>query len=178
MSQRLPDVFHFCPRCGHPSEEVGKSPFLCSKCSFRIFFGPTVAVGAIVVDDEDRVLFIQRARDPGKGKLGIPGGFVDEGEDLEQALTREVLEETNLRVTRLEYLITFPNSYPYQGLLYPVTDVFYECHVSGYDELKLQVGEVDGHFFRRPSLEELDNMAFTSNRRAIEFYLAKHSQKP
>jgi ADP-ribose pyrophosphatase len=174
MSRLLPEVFHYCPRCSHPSEEVGKSPFLCSSCGLRVFFGPTVAVGAIVTDDEDRVLFIRRGRDPGKGKLGIPGGFVDVGEDLEKALIREVLEETNLHVVKLDYLTTLPNFYPYQEIKYPVTDVFYECHVEDYETLRLQEDEIDGHYFLHPTAKELDNMAFLSNRLAIEFFLKKH----
>jgi ADP-ribose pyrophosphatase YjhB (NUDIX family) len=172
MTQRLPEAFAFCPKCGRASESVGKNPFYCSGCAFKFFFGPTVAVGAIVTDEVGRVLFLERARDPGKGKLGIPGGFVDAGETLEQALAREVFEETNLKVTSSRYLTTFPNVYPYLGILYPVTDVFYECHVDGYDSIVVQEGEVDSYSFCDVGHKELESMAFESNRLAIEFFLS------
>jgi ADP-ribose pyrophosphatase len=177
MTLRLPDAFHFCPKCGQASESTGQNPFNCTACGFRFFFGPTVAVGGIVTNDAGEVLFLERARDPGRGQLGIPGGFVDEGEDLETALVREVFEETQLHVLGLRYLTTLPNTYPYKGILYPVADVFYECHVASFDNIVVQPGEIQGYFFRVPTSDILDKMAFASNRRAIEFHL-QSLQKP
>ncbi|MEW5852940.1 MAG: NUDIX hydrolase [Myxococcota bacterium] len=46
----------------------------------------------------DRVLLIQRAREPAKGLWSLPGGRVELGETLRQATAREILEETGLRV--------------------------------------------------------------------------------
>jgi mutator protein MutT len=58
---------------------------------------PIVGVGAVIVDDE-RVLLIRRAHEPLKGEWSLPGGAVELGETLVEALAREVLEETGLRV--------------------------------------------------------------------------------
>ncbi len=57
-----------------------------------------LAAGAVVRDDDGRVLLVLRARDPSRGRWSIPGGRVEPGETLEQAAAREVLEETGLRV--------------------------------------------------------------------------------
>jgi len=59
---------------------------------------PQVAVGAIVVDSEGRVLLVQRGRPPGEGLWSLPGGRVERGETLRDALTREVREETGLAI--------------------------------------------------------------------------------
>ncbi len=59
---------------------------------------PTVAVGAIVFDDQGRVLLIKRGRPPAVGRWSLPGGKVDGGETLAAAVAREVLEETGVRV--------------------------------------------------------------------------------
>jgi 8-oxo-dGTP diphosphatase len=59
--------------------------------------GPTVAVGAVVVND-GALLMVQRAQDPGRGLWSIPGGRVERGEYLADALAREVKEETDLDV--------------------------------------------------------------------------------
>jgi 8-oxo-dGTP diphosphatase len=59
---------------------------------------PTLGVGAIVVV-EDRLLMVQRGHDPGKGLWSVPGGKVEYGEYLTDALRREVKEETGLDVS-------------------------------------------------------------------------------
>ena len=58
----------------------------------------TVAVGAVIVQDE-RLLLVQRANDPGAGRWAVPGGHVEPGETRAEAARREVLEETGLVVT-------------------------------------------------------------------------------
>jgi 8-oxo-dGTP diphosphatase len=55
-------------------------------------------VGAVVFDAQGRLLMIQRGHDPGAGLWSIPGGRIEPGETDEQALVREMLEETNLQV--------------------------------------------------------------------------------
>ena len=57
-----------------------------------------VAVSAVIVQDGD-VLLIQRGHEPALGMWSLPGGSCESGETLEQALIREVKEETNLDVT-------------------------------------------------------------------------------
>src|SRR5688572_6509740 len=58
---------------------------------------PQIAIGAIVIHD-DALLMVQRANDPGKGLWSLPGGRVEQGEYLADALRREVKEETGLTV--------------------------------------------------------------------------------
>jgi 8-oxo-dGTP diphosphatase len=55
-------------------------------------------VGALVHDDDGRLLMIRRAREPGLGQWSVPGGRVELGEDDRAAVRREVLEETGLHV--------------------------------------------------------------------------------
>lgn len=57
-----------------------------------------VAVGAIAVRD-GCLLMVRRARDPGRGLWSLPGGRVERGELLEEAVAREVREETGVEVT-------------------------------------------------------------------------------
>jgi 8-oxo-dGTP diphosphatase len=58
---------------------------------------PTLAVGAIVVHD-DALLMVLRGREPNKGLWTVPGGRVEAGEYLADALKREVREETGIEI--------------------------------------------------------------------------------
>jgi 8-oxo-dGTP diphosphatase len=57
-----------------------------------------LAVGAVVVRDDGAVLLVQRGRPPREGTWSLPGGKVEMGESLEDAVRREVMEETGLVV--------------------------------------------------------------------------------
>jgi len=58
---------------------------------------PKVAVD-VVLENKGKVLLVQRALEPFAGKWALPGGFVEEGETVEQAAVREVKEETGLDI--------------------------------------------------------------------------------
>ncbi len=59
---------------------------------------PTVAVGAVITDDAGRLLAVKRGRPPAVGRWSLPGGKVESGERLADAVAREVVEETGLHV--------------------------------------------------------------------------------
>jgi 8-oxo-dGTP diphosphatase len=56
-------------------------------------------VGAVITRADGRVLLIQRGNEPGRGLWSLPGGRVEPGESDEEAVAREVAEETGLNVT-------------------------------------------------------------------------------
>lgn len=165
------EAYLFCPQCGTRNETVGEIPFRCSQCDFANFFGPVAAVGGLVVNKQKELLFVRRARDPGKGKWGLPGGFVDRNETIEQSLEREVLEETNLEVTQYRLLMTYPNQYNYRGVVAPVIDFFYLCEVDPDAKISLAAEELEIYKWAKPSAEFLDNMAFESNRIAVQHWM-------
>lgn len=67
---------------------------------------PIVGVGAVVFD-VDCVLLVRRAKAPLAGEWSLPGGAVELGETLEEAIAREVAEETGLRVVPLQVIKVF-----------------------------------------------------------------------
>lgn len=85
-------------------------------------------VGALVRDDAGRLLVVRRARPPGAGLWSVPGGKVEPGEREEDAVRREVLEETGLDVAvgRLVGRVERPGL---AGAVYDIAD--YACTVLG-----------------------------------------------
>ena len=170
--QPIEFAYKFCPNCATANPAPGGVPFRCPGCGFSQYFGPVAAVGALIAGERDELLLVRRARDPGQGQWGLPGGFVDQQETVEQALDREVMEETGLRVTRRELLLSYPNRYAYGGFEAPVIDLFFVCQVQRRSDLQLADDELEHHEWVMPSEDHLVNMAFHSNRVAVERWLA------
>ena len=58
---------------------------------------PVIAVGAVVVH-KNRILLIRRGKEPARGEWAIPGGRVELGETMQEAATRETMEETGISI--------------------------------------------------------------------------------
>jgi 8-oxo-dGTP diphosphatase len=67
---------------------------------------PRVAVGAVVFK-EGRVLLVRRGQPPAEDLWAIPGGSVEIGETLQEAVEREILEETGIQIRALKPIYTF-----------------------------------------------------------------------
>jgi len=165
--------FKFCPSCAQPQAAPATGrPFHCTGCGFVYYFNPVIAAAALVLDEGDRALFIRRAKEPAKGRLAMPGGFVDVGETLEEAVRREVREEVNLELTALEYFSSHPNAYYYKGVTYPVLDSFFIAKARNHEAVAALDG-VRSYSWLKPAEIDLDDIAFPSMRAALELYLAR-----
>jgi NAD+ diphosphatase len=168
----ISEAYKFCPLCGVARQEFRPSrPFRCHACGHTSFFGPVSAVGGVIVNESGQVLLIQRARDPGAGKLGMPGGFVDAYETAEASLHREVFEEVGITIEDLKFLMNYPNCYKYQGISCPVLDLFYLARASQSQVVSAAESEVSGWMWTEITPQVLERMAFESNRLALEQYL-------
>lgn len=123
--------FLFCPECGSDRfaihDEKSKH---CTECGFTYYFNIAAATVALIFNARGELLVCRRAKDPAKGMLDLPGGFVDMKETAEEGVKREVQEETGLRVEQVSYLFSLPNRYPYSGFTVHTLDLFFRCTVS------------------------------------------------
>jgi ADP-ribose pyrophosphatase YjhB (NUDIX family) len=88
-------------------------------------------VGAVVIHD-GRVLLIRRGKEPLKGRWVVPGGTVELGETLEEAVAREVLEETGIEVRPRDVLLVFDRILKDEvGVQYHYVIVDYVCDYAG-----------------------------------------------
>lgn len=90
-----------------------------------------VGVGGVVIRD-GRVLLIRRGKEPLRGRWLVPGGTVELGETLEEAVVREIREETGVEVMPGEVLTVF-DRIDRQGsrILYHYVIVDYLCEYLG-----------------------------------------------
>ena len=126
------EIFKYCPVCGSEHFEVHNfKSKKCRDCGFTYYANPCSATAAFIVNDNDEMLVVRRAKEPAKGTLDLPGGFVDMGETVEEGMIREIKEETGLDVTNIEYLFSSPNVYVYSGMGVHTLDMDYLARVHG-----------------------------------------------
>ena len=117
----------FCPRCGAQGSWKGRK-FSCSQCTFVRYENPAAAGGVIFCFPQTgEVLMSRRGREPEKGKLDFPGGFVEIDETFEEAMRREMQEELciDIDLHRLEYFTSITGHYVYGNRVTPVLDAYF-----------------------------------------------------
>lgn len=130
MAEHPLSQFRYCPKCGSSRFDIhNEKSRQCADCGFVYYFNPSSATVAFIVNSRDELLVCRRAKEPAKGTLDLPGGFVDLYETGEEGVIREVKEETGLQVVRTRYLFSLPNLYVYSGFTVHTLDMFFCCEV-------------------------------------------------
>ncbi|ANE75705.1 NAD(+) diphosphatase [Dickeya solani] len=150
----------FCGYCGHEmSVSTTELACLCPHCKERYY--PQIAPCVIVaIRHHDKILLAQHLRHKGNMYTTL-AGFVEVGETLEQAVAREVMEESNIRVRNLRYVSSQPWPFPHSLMM---------AFMADYDggEVKPDPSELrDADWFRYDRLPELPPPG-TVARRLIE----------
>jgi 8-oxo-dGTP diphosphatase len=164
--------FSFCPSCG--GRLLGRTlkagepeRLVCATCGFVFYMDPKVAVGTIIRADDDRLVLVRRAIEPGYGLWVFPGGYVDRGERLLDAALREAREESGLEI-RVDRLV---NVYSYGGTS-PIVIVYAATIIGGKlcpDDECLEV-----RLFA-PDEIPWDALAFRSTREGLHHYFGQLS---
>lgn len=147
-----------CPRCRSPLAPR-ETALACDECGLVVYPNPAVAACALVERDA-RVLLVRRAREPEQGKWDIPGGFMNEGELPEDAVRRELDEETGLAIDVGELFGVWTDWYgDAPDAAYTVVLVW-RATAEGEPEPADDVSEA--RWFGRDDLPAADELAFTN----------------
>jgi len=173
-------MFQYCPSCGEKGIGLKKNKFDCPSCGFVYFHNTAASTGCIIQADE-RIVLLVRGREPGRGKLDLPGGFVDPGEGILEGMLRELREELSWEPPIFpgqnlsdvfKLFASFSNTYLYKNIPYNTCDVYFTVSAPGLSEkdLKAEADEITEICFLRPGEIKADDMAFDSTRQAIEAF--------
>lgn len=145
------DATLFCGKCGSASQpEAGGNTRRCCNpaCKTELFPRTDPAI-IVLVADGDRCLLGRQADWP-EGRYSTIAGFVEPGESLEDAVRREVYEETNIRVGRVSYHSSQPWPFPSSLMLGFVAEAI-------STDIRLNDGELDdARWFTREQLHSGD----------------------
>lgn len=168
------ELFKYCPKCGSSHFEIhNEKSKHCADCGFIYYFNSSAATVAFILNHRNELLVCRRGKEPAKGTLDLPGGFIDMHETGEEGVAREVKEETGLAVTEARYLFSLPNTYLYSGFLVHTLDLFFRCTVAEDDRL-LAMDDVAETGWQ--PLEQVNPEAFglDSVREGVRRFLAAH----
>jgi ADP-ribose pyrophosphatase YjhB (NUDIX family) len=118
--------YNYCRVCGGKlveEQQYGEKCWVCKQCPNIEYANPTPTVDAVLFDKAGRALLCVRARDPKKGFLNLPGGFMGLNETLEQAIARELSEELGITPQdhgELVYISSKIDDYPSPGGSYAI----------------------------------------------------------
>ncbi|KKS97574.1 MAG: mutT/nudix family protein [Candidatus Gottesmanbacteria bacterium GW2011_GWA2_43_14] len=125
-------TFKFCPVCRSELRfaEKGKASY-CRTCGFHYYHNPAPAVAAVIENKKREILLVGRKFEPQKNFWDLPGGFVDNDENLEEGMVREIREELGTDITGIKYIGSVPDDYLYKGYRYKVVTAFYAGELAG-----------------------------------------------
>ncbi len=170
-------VMRFCPKCGSSEFHADDSRSLkCQNCSFHYFANSSAAVAALVVNKEGKIMLTTRGIQPGFGKLDLPGGFVEPGESVENALKRELFEELGLKVKSYEYLDSAPNEYVFSDFSVFTIDLVYKVIPETTEGLRPMDDILDFKFYSENEIN-YEDIPFHSIKHFVQQYFQNERNK-
>jgi ADP-ribose pyrophosphatase YjhB (NUDIX family) len=158
----------FCSQCGNrvtlsqiPGDTVPR--FYCALCETVHYQNPKIIVGCLAEKD-GKILLCKRAIEPCIGKWGIPAGYLENGETLEEGAVRETFEESNGVVAGLKLQSIY--NLPHVNQVY----IYFTAKLVSWDFTPNS--ETSEAALFSPDEIPWDELAFTSNKFALEKYLS------
>jgi ADP-ribose pyrophosphatase YjhB (NUDIX family) len=153
-------TWNYCPECKQKLATTKEGWLACPEGHFTKYTNP-VAANSAFVRNNGEYLIIKRAKEPRKGCWDLPGGFIEYDETAEDALLREIKEETSLEnLSIVGFLGAYPGSY---GGIQKVLDLAYVVE-SADRNVKLSDENTE---FKWVSLDKIPELAFEDENAAL-----------
>lgn len=163
------EITKYCTKCGGVVKD--RIHFKeCASCKRKYFFNARPTVSIWLTNEKNEVLLTKRAKDPYKDWWDMPGGFVEEDETLEQAASRELFEETGLKINNFDYQGSLWENYAFEGEIVPVVATFFACQVDSDSEITVG-DDVSGYEFVPIQQINPYEIAFENQRKFIQRFL-------
>lgn len=146
----------------------GGTALHCSCCDY-LYYHSAVAAVVGFVRHRGGIIIVRRAREPGRGKLALPGGFVERGESLEETLVRELREELNLSVREPAYLSSFASEYLFRDVLYQTAVAYFVVSAPDISEARA-ADDIDHFELVDPDDIDRSKLAFEADLQALDRY--------
>ena len=139
----------FCSKCGHVTQQhVSQYAMICPSCGYNQYPRVNPCVITIITRGTDEILLAKNARNKTQ-MYSLIAGFVEVGETLEEAVSRETLEEVGLQIKNIQYLASQPWPFP-SNLM-----IAFKAEYQG-GEIQIQENELsDAQFFKFDQLPEI-----------------------
>lgn len=172
-----PASLKYCPQCGSVGYQYrDRKYWYCPVCLFTYFHNVATSA-SIIAEVNGSILMLVRNKNPAKGLLALPGGFVDAGERAEHAALRECKEETGLTAGGLSFVGSWPNEYTYKNVIYKTCDIYFSASIpQSLETLDLEQNEVSSIRLVSPAEVATAPIAFESARIAILAWLDSRKQ--
>ena len=160
----------YCSTCGNLNKYSfidGNKRYHCEQCKSIHYQNPK-PTATLICPYNDQILLVQRAFEPGKGEWGLPGGFLELGETLEEGAIRELKEETNLNgkyVKLLGYCSHF------NSVFGDILLIGLEMKISEWENLKAGDDALSAKLFK---YNECPKLAFECHQRILDIYLENY----
>lgn len=173
------EQFNYCPCCGqnYASSDFDNNEivFRCPQCHYEFYQNGTPAATALIphAENPDHILLITRNTPPNEGLLALPGGLLRYGELPQDAVVREVREETLLDIEPQEILQTSAIDYHYKGRQVFVVETCFLCTPVSRDISQVRTDEASsiGYFPAEQLINQPDKLAFPEHAGIFSKYL-------
>lgn len=166
-------AFKYCPKCGGKLSSPVGNRLSCIICQYGLYINPLVTNGAIIENDESKILLVQRACDPKKGQWDVPGGFIQPQESVDTSVKRELMEELHVKVIIDRIIGIYTDTYAFDGVINYTLCIMVSARIISGKITPDDDAEAYAFFSRKDILKQ--KIAFEGVRKGIKDYLSATS---